>query len=84
MANGLIDLEETGTCSTKHCKNEGKRARGARDIEGLVLRTGVFDVPTFRCDDCSSAAAQRSLSPSLAQRRKRGGFSASMFANAPE
>lgn len=72
MANGLIDLNETGPCRV--CKNPGKRARGSRDIEGLAARTGVFVTPTFYCDECVAAAAQRSLVAfSRVQRIKRPG-----------
>lgn len=60
MSNGLIDLEETGVCSTRSCSNVGKRARGARDIEAASIKTGVF-VKSFYCDDCLAGAAQRSL-----------------------
>lgn len=55
---------ETGPCSSKHCKNIGELAHGAKDIAPMAARTGVF-VKTFLCDDCLSAAAQRSLGSSL-------------------
>jgi hypothetical protein len=57
----MIDMNETGTCSMRGCSNEGKRARGAQDIERCAEATGVFRRPSFYCEDCLSAAAQRSL-----------------------
>lgn len=66
-----MNMNQTGVCHTKTCDNRGKRARGARDIEGFAQRTGVFD-KSFYCDECRAAAAQRSLMPySNVQKIKR-------------
>jgi hypothetical protein len=61
MSNALINLNKTGPCRTPACGGTGKRARGARDIEDIAKKTGVFEVPSYYCQVCLGSAAQRSL-----------------------
>lgn len=63
-------------CSTQHCKNTGKRARGAADIAGLAARVNsrsrrpIFK-PSYYCEACVAAAGQRSLSSSVSETARR-------------
>lgn len=74
----MIDFTETGPCRTKTCTNTGRRARGAKDIEPMATRTGVFD-KSFYCDDCHAVAAQRSFMHQTLG--VRGGLLALMWRN---
>ena len=64
-------MSKTGPCSTKNCHNRGERAHGARDIEGFASRHPQLFKPSYYCDECVAAAAQRVLSTSISLRGRR-------------